>query len=207
MSKGRYCAAPAGKAALHKLILRLKRPGTNDTFVVRVARMGMLNAFTVPGQRIIISKKLLDFADTPDELAGVLAHEMGHALELHPEASIVRTLGISALGALLFGQSSNMESLAAIMLQLAYSRQAERQADDWALRLLRQAKISPRGFAAFFTKMKKKFRDTSGFLGAFSTHPATAERIKHIRNAGTWPATPALDEADWKALKAICGKS
>ena len=204
MTHGRFCTHPEGVAALHALTARLKRPGSKDAFVVRVGKMGMVNAFTVPGQRIIISKKLLDFADGPDELAGVLAHEMGHALELHPEASIVRSFGLSALGSLMFGQSSNMETLAALMLQLAYSRQAERQADGWALKLLRQARIDAAPLATFFRKIRKKYGDSGRFLTALSTHPATKERIARIEAAGHWAATPALNKAQWAALKKIC---
>ncbi len=203
---GKTCANPKGMRALKKLVLRLNPHDEHGAFSVRVAKLGMLNAFTVPGRRIVVSDRLLQFADTPDELAGVIAHEMGHAIEIHPESSLVRSIGLSlALELMMGGAPDILRNGAEYILQMSYSRRAERQADDWALRLLKAAGISKTGFSAFFVKLQKQMGSDEGKLGEMlSTHPATQARIDHIRHIAAWPATPALPDEDWKALKAIC---
>ncbi len=203
---GKVCTNPRGMRALKKLVLRLNPQNEHGVFSVRVAKLGMLNAFTVPGRRIVVSDRLLQFADTPDELAGVIAHEMGHAIEIHPEASLVRSIGLSlALELMMGGAPDILRNGAEYILQMSYSRSAERQADDWALQLLKEAGISKDGLSAFFVKLQEKMGKDDSKLGEMlSTHPATQSRIAHIRNTATWPATPALSGQDWKALKGIC---
>jgi len=204
---GKTCSNPKGAQALKKLVLRLNPHDEHGAFRVRVARLGMLNAFTVPGRQIVVSDKLLQFADTPDELAGVIAHEMGHAIEIHPETSLVRSIGLSlGLELMMGGAPDILREGAEYIVQMSYSRRAERQADDWALKLLKEAAIPKKGFAAFFVKLQKKRGTGEGKLGEMlSTHPATQARIDHIRHIAAWPATPALPDKDWKALKGICG--
>ena len=206
MADGGFCSGEAGAAALRRMVARLAPAGRGGAWSVRVARLGVINAFTLPGGHIIISDRLISFADKPEEVAGVLAHEMGHALELHPETALVRSIGISAAAVLLTGNSSNLGEFAALLLQMRYSRDAEREADDWALKLLRRAAVSPRPFARFFEKLEKMHGSDSGWGELLSTHPATKGRIAHVRHAGNWPTRPLLAPEEWRALRKICGE-
>jgi beta-barrel assembly-enhancing protease len=203
------CSAPAGMAALDTLMAKLsKAAGVNKTFKVTVVDWGMVNAFAVPGERIITTRAILAKAESADEFAGIVAHEMGHGIEMHPETGIVRAVGFSAgLQLMMGGQGGTLANIGLLMAQLSYSRDAEREADNHALAVLKSAAIAPRGFAAFFKRMKAQDgdeeREPSSF-DMFRTHPQNNERIAAIEGQPSYPAKPALMDDDWQALKAIC---
>ncbi|MFN3868664.1 MAG: M48 family metallopeptidase [Hyphomicrobiaceae bacterium] len=208
------CVTPAGTAAVDKLASRLRAGQPADTtFQITVVDWGLVNAFAAPGNRIVLTRGLITKAGGPDEVAGVLAHEMGHGIELHPEAGIVRAIGLTAAMELLLGGGGGTVGNVGVMLaQLSYSRQAEREADDHALRMLRQSGIAADGIADFFRRMsagtgdaKANGKNGPGVLDMLSTHPATEERIRRIQAAPKYPATPALTAAEWQAMKVMCG--
>ncbi len=208
---GKICHSEAGDAALAAMAGRLNTDNANGRFNIQVARLKVINAFAAPGRNIIISDKLIEFAKSPDEVAGVLAHEMGHGIETHPEAGIIRALGIStAISILMGGASDSFASIGATLLQMNYSRKAEREADAHALRLLRGARIAPGPLAGFFKRIDKKINDKAGgfsrtVMRILSTHPATGDRVRMIRQTGSWDTEPALSEDEWQALRKICG--
>lgn len=219
-AKHKRCEVPAGAAALDRMVARLKRGGDTTKFDVRVVDWGLVNAFAAPGGQIVLTRGLLTKAGGPDEVAAVLAHEMGHGIRLHPEAGIVRSLGLSALIELMMGGSGGtLSSIGVLMAEFSYSRDAEREADAVALDMLRASGISAQGLTSFFERIEeiKTERKNAGTaskpsgwgrtLEVFSTHPMTDERIAAARKVTPYPATPALAPADWQALKAICGAS
>lgn len=217
MTSGRKtCVAPAGRAALDVLFARLSQAaGKTNGFEVTVVDWGLVNAFAAPGETIVLTRGLIEKAGSADELAGVVAHEMGHGLALHPEAGIVRTLGLSALAQLVFG-GGNVTGVGVALTQLAYTRDAEREADRLALDVLREADISADGLAAFFRRIgggrpeqKSASPKPSGIGGGFDllrTHPQTAERLEAVEAVERYASTPALDADQWRALQAICSQ-
>ncbi|MEO1543895.1 MAG: M48 family metallopeptidase [Pseudomonadota bacterium] len=204
------CTSKTGQVALDRLIDRLSEAaGRKKTFKVVVVDWKLVNAFAAPGERIMLTEGLIKKSGSPDELAGVLAHEMGHGLGLHPETGIVRSLGLSAIAQLMLGGAGNLSNLGVMLTQLAYSRDAEREADTYALDVLRNARISPNGLAAFFRRIRgtnKAARGDSGYssFDVLRSHPQTAERLRNVEAVQAYPATPALSAADWQALKSIC---
>jgi Zn-dependent protease with chaperone function len=208
MGQGRgTCQARDGRAALDRLIARLS-PGTRGTrFSVTVLDWGLVNAFAAPGEQIVLTRGLLEQAKSPDEVAGVLAHEMGHGLELHPEAGIIRAIGIGAAAEIVLGgSSSTLANIGVLLAQLGYTRAAEREADAHGLRILEQAKVSPRGIADFFRRIDERDKDSPiGNMSFLSTHPQSAERARLAESRASYLTTPALSEADWQALRSICG--
>ena len=206
------CETPASRAALDRLTQRLTAASPNP-MQVRVALLDwqLVNALAVPGGQIVLTRGLVQTAGSPDEVAGVLAHELGHAIELHPETGIVRAMGLSAAAQLMFaGSAGSVSNVGLVLTQLRYSRIAEREADAHALRMLKAAGISSKGFGDFFERLegKRPAKDTGkGIPGLdlISTHPATAERIAMVRAQPSYPATPALSAEDWKALREACG--
>ncbi len=154
----RQCSTPEGVAALDKITTRLKAAiGRPIDFKVQVLQWQLENAFAVPGERILLTSGLITNAQNADEVAGVLAHEMGHGISRHPETGLVRSIGITAGLQILFGgSSSTLGSLGAAALQLGYSRDAEREADDHALYILNQANITSAGLAGFFRRQKNR---------------------------------------------------
>src|SRR5262249_31359630 len=150
-------------------------------FKLHVVRSGIANAFALPGRHIVILSGLVKQAKTPEEVAGVLAHEMGHGLEKDPEVLFVRSTGMDALLQLLTGQSGTPTLAAgALFLQLRYSRDAERSADAHAVIILRNSQIEPKPTADFFLRdaAKSDPADKGGMFGYLSTHPSSKERAQ-----------------------------
>jgi beta-barrel assembly-enhancing protease len=205
------CSTPAGRAALDRLTGRLAAAASERPMQVRVEVLdwGLVNAFAAPGGQLILTKGLLQAARSPDEVAGVLAHEMGHALELHPEAGLVRALGLAAGAQLVFaGSSGTVTNLGLLLTQLRYTRVSEREADLHAMRILKGAGISPKGLGDFFERVEgKPLPESVKRVVEFElirTHPLTAERLALIRAQPAYAATAALSEQDWRALRDIC---
>jgi beta-barrel assembly-enhancing protease len=211
MSEGRaVCNSPAGSAALDKLTARLSA-AAKAKFTVVVVDWSLLNAFAAPGEQILLTRELVQNARSADEVAAVLAHEMGHGLERHPETGIVRMLGMSAAIELMTGGSGGTLGSAGLLLaQLSYTRSAEQQADDHSYRVLRIAGISSAGIRDFFKRAgeleeKSEVTKKIGQFDILRTHPQSADRAKRAMAQPAYPTTPALDDADWQALKDICG--
>lgn len=211
----RMCSAPAGRAALDAMAARLAavaEPGaTREPFVVNVLDSPILNAFAVPGRQIVLTRRLVATAKSPEELAGVLAHEMGHGLERHPEASIVRVMGLVAVAKLvLSGGGDTLANIGVMLAQLRYTREAEREADAHAIRILREAGVSSAGLVSFFERIRRDERPGGTGKAApvadiLSTHPSLDERIETVSKVPPWPTRPILSEQAFRDLAAICG--
>lgn len=203
----RVCHTPAGDRALEQLTSRLARASGGVKFKVVVVDWSLFNAFAVPGEQIVLTRGLLDKAETADEVAGVLAHEMGHGIALDPETGFVRALGLSAIVQLMTGGSSpTLANIGLALAELSYTREAEHKADMTALSLLKGAGISPKGFASFFKRVLD-IEDKSamgGLPGILRSHPATESRQKLATSQPEYAATPSLSDEDWQALKSIC---
>lgn len=207
------CSDAAGLAALETLKTRLANaaPGNTLSVELQVFDWPLLNAFAVPGGKILVTKGLIDAAESPDELAGVLAHEMGHSIKLHPEVGIVRAVGLGAAVEIMMGGSGGtLANIGLLLAQLSYTRSAEREADAVGLKLLKDAGISPQGLGDFFKRISDKEQDQSKSASALDilrSHPPIAERAELVRSQGSYAATPALDTASWEALKKTCGQT
>lgn len=211
MTEGKKsCVEPAGLIAVATLMQRLsKGSGRAEPFDVVVSDWSVVNAFAVPGGKIILLKGLIDKAQSPDELAGVLAHEMGHGLSLHAETGIIRAVGFAAaIEFMMGGSSGTLANLGLVLAQLSYSRVAEHEADLQAIALLKKAEISPHGFADFFKRMEESEHDGDkkgwGNLDILRSHPPTAERAALIDSQPTYETTPALNDELWQSLKQVC---
>jgi beta-barrel assembly-enhancing protease len=214
MTEGhKRCADSGGIEALEKMTARLsKAAGVAKPFKVVVYDWSLMNAFAVPGGQIVLTKGLIEKARGPDEVAGVLAHEMGHGLEMHPETGIIRAIGLAAAVELMMGGAGGALGNVGFMLaQLGYTRAAEREADVRGLALMKDAGIAAQGLGDFFKRVQAAEDDTDDgtakTLKPFDllrSHPPTAERAALVRRQGTYPSTPALDETSWQALKNVC---
>ncbi len=207
------CHQPAGEAALAVLVQRLAAHAHSPlAFTVRVLQdpdRPVLNAFAAPGGQILIYRGLLDFTHSPDELAGVLGHEMAHVRHRHPTAGLIRALGLRLAASALFGDLGSIGAtaggLGASLLDLSYGRDAEREADAGAVNILQEAGYDSRGLARFFERLAADKEAPGTALPALlSTHPLTAERIAQLRRSGRSGAAP-LSPRQWEALQAICG--
>jgi Zn-dependent protease with chaperone function len=202
----RFCEAEAGRRVLDRLTDRLAEVAQAPyRFRVSVLDIGVTNAFALPGGRIVLFKGLIDFAESPDEVAGVLAHEMGHVTHRHGTAGIVKSLGLAFFFGVMLGDlGSGIVGLAGeTLVSTSFSREAEADADATARALLGRAGLTAGGVAAFFARLEERYGDTPAALALLSTHPSNESRRDFFAGGGGETAMPA---ADWQALKAICGE-
>ncbi len=207
MTRGRAtCTAPQGVAALDALTAKLsKAAGTGQTFKVVVVDWDVLNAFATPGERIVLTRALVEKAQSPDEVAGVLAHEIGHGIALHPETGIVRGIGLAAAADLVLGGAGGgLANVGLLLTQMSYSRGAEREADQLALSILKAAQISPQGLLGFFDRIAEAEQDEAGGLSVLQSHPQTEERRQAVAAVAPYASQPALDGKAWANLQEIC---
>jgi len=212
IGNAKLCENPSGRDAVSAMAARLEE-GNPDlpTISIRVYNIPIMNAFAMPGGRIVITGELIRKAEAPEQVAGILAHELGHVVHRHSEAQLVRATGLQLLISIATGGGGDtISSLAGLATILRYTRRAEAEADVFALETLENAAIDPLGLKRFFELVLKEEGDTrTGAFGriesAFATHPGTEERIKAIRPLPPEIiARPVLDADQWKALKGIC---
>lgn len=204
------CVGSDGRAALDGLIARIAAAsGTPYPIVARVLRTSDVNAFAMPGGQIAILSGLIDFADAPEEIAGVLAHEIAHIERRDPARGMVRSMAVGAIAGLLFGDAVFFSTLGAMfstVVGATYTREAEAETDARAFEILRAAAIDPGGIGVFFEKLEKRERSPTGWLAYLSTHPPSAERARLARDAPKSAGLrPALEVEAWRALKRDCG--
>lgn len=200
----RLCSTPAGDAALEKLQAKLA-PGNPDA-EIQVANLPVVNAITLPGGRIILFNGLVQRAVSADEVAGVVGHELGHVDHRDVIESLLRQLGLSVL---LGGLDGRVSGYTNALLSSAYSRDAERRADGFAIDALTAAHISPEPTAGFFKRLsgaEPKDRNTAQVLNYLSSHPMSTDRAKRFGDAARshGPYVAALTAQDWDDLRSIC---
>jgi Zn-dependent protease with chaperone function len=142
------------------------------------------NAFALPGGPVVITDALVRLAQSDDQIAAVLAHEIGHVHYRHGLRLGLQAAGLAALTVALLGDATSITSLAttlpAALLQSGYSRELETEADDYAFERMKEIGLPPRAFAEMMRLLEKDRQAKSGGAasGYLSTHPATAKRIE-----------------------------
>lgn len=203
----RLCDGAAGKAALDRLAARLTAARDLPLMPeIHVLDAPTVNAFALPGGQIVLLSGLIDAAHDPAEVAGVLAHEIGHAVLRHPLEIVIEQAGLATLLGFLIGDVSGSTIIVAgtqFLLLASYTRAAEREADAVAVELLNEADISAEPMAAFFDRLAAESEPDGSALSMLRTHPLSDERADAIRTMATGKAA-AMSESDWRALRAIC---
>ncbi|MDC7786072.1 M48 family metallopeptidase [Rhodoplanes sp. TEM] len=204
---GEVCEAPAGKAALDRLAQQLVGAAAVDQPVrIAVLRTDTKNAVALPGGRIYLLDGLLQAARSPDEIAGVLAHEIGHVTGRDGLKSLIQAGGTSWLLGLLFGDvtgSSAVVFAARLMVDGSHSREAERAADRESARIMTALGRPAAPMAAFLLRVTGE--NAGKGVSLLLSHPLSEERLQSLKalDRGT-SGPPLLDDDQWKALRGIC---
>ena len=161
-----------------------------------------LNAFAAPGGVVVVYSGLLKAAKTPEEAAGVIAHEVAHAELRHGLQGMVKGLGLRAGASVLLGDWSGAALGHAMtsLVEMKFSREAEAQADTEGLRRLVAARINPAGMADFMDTLAQQ---SSGAKvpEMLSSHPASEDRAKRLREAASAHTGPwDVLALDWAAV-------
>ncbi len=204
------CTAPEGRAAIDRLVKRLAdTTDTRYTFRVMVVDSPVVNAFAAPAGYIVVFRGLIDKASSGEEVAGVIAHEMGHVIERHGTEALIRQLGMNAILGAMLGDASGVGSTAADigsqLAALSYGRAAEREADRIGVSMLNRADIRGAGLVAFFQRLGKDSGDDRGVLRYLGTHPPTGERAADIETRALGRGD-AMTVGEWQALRQVCSR-
>jgi len=204
---GAECEDPDGDAALHKLVGRLQEAARLPIAPEPVLlRSKVPNAFALPGGRVYVLSGLLDRAQSPDELAAVLSHELGHVAHRDGLRRLLREGGTSFLVGLLFGDvtgSGVVLMTGRLVLSASHSRAAETAADAFAVKVMHSLGRPATPMGALLQRITGTGED--GIPSILRDHPLTPDRMAMLE-ADDIPTTgPALlAAAEWQALKRIC---
>lgn len=154
---------------------------------IHIRKGGFLkaNAFALPGGPIIVTDELINLAPSDDALAGVLAHEIGHVEERHGLRRMMRAAGWVILVSVISEEAGGLfEEVAAfptLLIDQAYSRSFETDADDRAMAIMEYTGRDPEAFAEMLGLITKDCGSACESAGWFSSHPAPSDRIERIQ--------------------------
>ena len=185
-------------------------PESGYNFKLFVVKSDIMNAFALPGGYVVIYSALLENTDRPEQLAGVLAHEIQHVTNRHGTEALVRDYSLSFLISVATGDTGSMETtlgLAKYLGLMNYSRENETEADVEGMKIMEEAKIDPDGMVEFFEILDRETGDMPDSLRYLSTHPQTDDRILKLKElAGVMKYQPVKlhNKKEWEEIKKIC---
>jgi Zn-dependent protease with chaperone function len=206
---GKVCDQPDGKAAFATMIEKIRAAGGIDyPLDAQVLPSKIPNAVALPGGKVYLFDALLQKAQGPDEIAGVLAHELGHVHHRHNMRTLIYNGGTSFLVGLLLGDVTGGSAVifaTRSLLQASHSREAEQEADEFAGSVMRGLGRSLVPMGELLLRVTgEQGKQLAGFT-ILNSHPLTEDRLataKKNDRANTGPEILSPDE--WRALKAIC---
>ncbi len=188
------------------LAMASDRPETYGGYHFMLLESDEINAFAAPGGLIMVSRGMLNLCQNEDELAAVLAHEIGHVTAKHGLRAIKNTRLTSALtilgteGARTFGgedlkqlvadYGGSVDDVTQTLVVSGYSRGLEAEADEIAITLMKRVGYDPRALPRMLAEMQKRWvAEGPGFA---RTHPEPQDRISAITPTLTdWPLQTA----------------
>jgi len=172
-------AVTAVEEMTHRLVEQI--PNNPYTFEVTVVKSDVVNAFALPGGYVVVFTGLMTKAESGEEVAGVLGHELSHVLQRHGLNRVVKQLGLVAVVSIVLGGQQGlaglMKQLGVELLTLKFGRAQETEADLTGLQLLHRAKIDPAGMISFFQRLSEKDEGRKEWL---STHPMSRVRAERL---------------------------
>ncbi|WP_455370267.1 M48 family metallopeptidase [Petrachloros mirabilis] len=199
-------AIAAVKEITHRLTDSV--PDNPYTFEVSLVKSDVVNAFALPGGYVVVFTGLMLKAESGEEVAGVLSHELNHVLRRHGLERIVKQIGLVAVLTILLGDPQGlaglMKQLGVELLTLKFGRAQETEADLLGVRLLHRAKIDPSGMIRFFERLAQQGKDRVEIL---STHPMSDDRAERLKAevASLPKSQPEPFKFDWTAVRRSLG--
>ena len=187
-----------------------KIPNNPYTFQVSVVQSSVVNAFALPGGYVVVFTGLMKKAESGEEVAGVLSHELNHVLQRHGMERLVKMMGLAAVVSILTGDQQGLIGLARQLgLELAtlkFGREQETEADVTGIRLLHDARIAPDGMIRFFERLSEKDKER---VELFSSHPMSAARAERLKAelAALPKQTTEPFTFEWKGVQDSLGAS
>ena len=203
----KMCNGAAGQAAFTKLVNTLRdAAGLDPSIQTAVLATPIPNAFALPGGKVYLFSGLLAKADSADEIAGVLAHELGHLRHRDGTRNLIYNGGTSFLIGLLFGDVTGSAAVifaTRSLVSASYSREAEQNADTFSIDLMHRLGRPTKAMGELLFRVTGKEMDKT--LSILSNHPLTEDRLQRMRDEDRPVSGPPLLTAqEWTSLKAIC---
>lgn len=178
---------------------------------VEIVHAPVPNAFALPGGRVFYFSALLDQTRTPDEFAGILAHELGHVVHRHGMETLVATSATGLLVGFVMGDMTGLSvasSLGAAVIDTRFSRDAERQADAFAAAAAERLGFDAGALGALLERIDAT-DDSMSVFSLLSSHPMSSERRAALRQASSTagPSREVFTDAEWRAIKNMCTDS
>jgi len=204
------CRDAEQQRALERIAAVLLAPasGTPYTMQITVADNRDVNGVAAPGGSVVIFRGLLEETARPEELAGVMAHEIQHILHRHGTRAVFREMSLGLLLRIATG-GSGLPSLdvARAVGGLRYRRGDEEAADRDGMAMVQRARIDPQGMVAMYERLQRRPERRGEPPTYLSSHPRTAERLASLkRQAAEARYTPValLPGRRWSHIRARC---
>lgn len=214
------CPAPELAAFSRKAAKALSAPGDRFSHRIVVINDPTVNALALPGGNVYLFKGILEASESPDELLGVVAHEIAHVERRHGVQQMARTAAVAVLSSAVIGTDvdgvemtdklETLSELGSTLLVLRYSRGFEREADLEGLRRLHGASLPALGLGRLLVRIEGRYRADSG-LSWLSTHPKAIERLRRYEQELTRVPDPRRpnpefdgERAAWERIKRSC---
>lgn len=216
-------AADAAIAPMIEALVIADDPGFPIT--LRFVHQSSPNALAVAGGQVMVTSGLLETLESPDELAAVIAHELGHVKARDSMIALYRNAGLGILLELITGGSGVAQQVILLggqLTELSYTRRQEARADVTAVAMLRGAGLDPAALARAFERLKAFGETKDAEDGAekrnpsvldkasipewFKSHPDLDSRIANARKHAAPATATALSDADWQTVRAACSK-
>jgi beta-barrel assembly-enhancing protease len=181
----------------------------SDAIWITIVDAPFPNAFALPDHSIIVTDDLIAMSEHPDELMGVIAHEIAHIEHNHVMTNVVRQIGAGVFFDVVFGGAGAGQAIAIASVNLAglrYSRGDETDADVRGLEYLDAANIDTGGLARLFERFDEMAEAQGGEIPMLlSSHPASAERAAVARSRSREGLAPSLGDGEWRIVRSVCG--
>lgn len=209
--QSRQCSNEKAERGINEILAVLRSGSAASPYRYRVMVIDEIapNAFAAPGGYMVLTDGLVKLTERPEDLAGVLAHEIQHVEQRHGTKLLIRELSFGALIGLATGDTRGVGSAlnaARTLGTLRYRRADEFAADEGGVRMLRSARVDPQGLITMLQRMKDEVGDLPGPPTYLSTHPSTDQRIERLRRFAQTSRSPvplALS-VPWSHIAQFC---
>lgn len=200
----------AVKNAVEKIKNRLcEANGINDSTIrLYIIVNNDVNAFALPDRQLVLYTGLISYCKTPEELSGVIAHEITHIQLDHVMQKLTKEVGLAMLTTIAGGEAGGQiaRSMIRVLSSTAFDREQEREADEGAVHMMAKSDIDPEHFANFLFRLSQEKFDIPKEFELLSTHPHSKDRsaeILKLRKQEKFTSRVIMSDMEWDKIKKI----